>query len=66
VRDFLRDGWPALALCLAAVIVEPILRPARSNPQPPVVTHGVVPGLVYLLAAVAWCIHLGWWESLPE
>jgi uncharacterized membrane protein YjfL (UPF0719 family) len=66
VRDFLRDGWPALALCVAAIIVEWMLRPTRGKPQPPVTTHGVVPGLGYLLAALAWCGYLGWWEGLPE
>lgn len=66
VRDFLRDGWPALAMGIAAAIVERRLRPARDNPQPSVVTHGLVPGLAYLLAALAWCGYLGWWEGLPE
>jgi len=62
-RDFLRDSWPALVLCLAAVFVERALRPTRDNPRPPAVTHGLVPAIAYMLAALVWILHLGWWEG---
>lgn len=65
-REFVRDGWPALVLCVAAVVVERMLRPTRGNPQPSPVTHGFIPGLAFLLAALAWCAHLGWWEGSPQ
>jgi uncharacterized membrane protein YjfL (UPF0719 family) len=63
VRDFLRDGWAGLALCVAAICIERTLRPTRDNPQPSTVTHGLLPSIAYLAAAAAWVLHLGWWEG---
>jgi hypothetical protein len=62
-RDFIHDGWPAIVLCLAAIIIERLLRPTSRNPQPALMTHGYVPGSAYLLAAIIWCVHLGWWKG---
>jgi len=64
--DFVRDGWPALLLCAAAIFIERLLRPSLSNPRPSVAVSGFTPGLIYLLTACAWCAHLGWWEGGPK
>ena len=64
--DFVRDGWPAVLLCVVAAFTERILRPTFYNPKPSVATHGFAPGLVYLLLAGLWCAHLGWWEGAPK
>jgi len=64
--DFVRDGWPAILLCAAAVFTERILRPTSHNPRPSTATHGFAPGLVYFLLAALWCAHLGWWEGASK
>jgi len=66
VQDFLRDGWPAAVLCLFAVVLERVLRPAIKNPQPLPVSHGIVPGCLFLVVALAWCAHLGVWKDFPK
>jgi uncharacterized membrane protein YjfL (UPF0719 family) len=63
VRDFLRDSWAGLALCVAAVFIERALRPTQYKPRPSTITHGLIPAIAYLLAALAWVVHLGWWEG---
>lgn len=65
-QDFLRDGWPAALLCIAAVFSERVLRPTAHNARPSLATHGFAPGLVYLLLAALWCAHLSWWEGGPK
>lgn len=65
-QDFGRDGWPAFVLCVAAIFIERTLRPSLSNPRPSVAVSGFTPGLIYLLAALAWCARLGWWEGAPK
>ena len=65
-QDFVRDAWPAALLCAVAVFAERALRPTPHNPRPSLPTHGVAPGVVYLLLAALWCAHLGWWEGAPK
>ena len=65
-QDFLRDGWPAVLLCVVAVFTERVLRPTPANPKPSAATHGFVPAAFYLLLAALWCAHLGWWEGAPK
>jgi hypothetical protein len=65
LRDLLRDGWPAGAICLGSTILELFYRAGRSRPFPSALACGVVPGLVCLTCAIGWLIHLGPWEGMP-
>lgn len=66
VNDFLNDGgWPAMALCLMAILVEVIVRPSRGRPAPAWITFGLFPALVYFGLAIGWVWHLGKWEGMP-
>lgn len=62
-HDFVRDGWPAILLVLAAIIEELVLRPNVSRPFPSWKKNGLAPALLYLLFALGWVWHLGWWEG---
>jgi len=66
VRDCIRDGWLAAALCLAATFVENVLRPSRARPTPAWPGYGLFPALAYLGCACAWVFHLGRWEGMPR
>jgi hypothetical protein len=66
VHDFIRDGWPAVIICLAALVVELFLRPSRLRPFPSWPVFGLVPALLYLLVAMVWIWHLGRWEGMPQ
>jgi len=59
--DFLKQGWPALPLAVAAGIVQRILRPTAANPRPGMFMYGLVPSFGFVLAAVLWFWHLGKW-----
>lgn len=65
-HDFMRDGWPATALCLVAAILEQFLRPSRRLPAPPWLSYGLIPASVYLVIAILWLCHLGRWEGMPS
>jgi uncharacterized membrane protein YjfL (UPF0719 family) len=66
MQDFIRDGWPAFVLCIAAIFTERMLRPTLHNPKPSVTTHGWMPAASYLLVAIFWLVHLGWWEGVAR
>jgi hypothetical protein len=66
VHDFLRDGWPAAALCFLAAIIEWLARPSHKRPSPPWVLYGLAPALAYSVVAIVWLYHLGRWEGMPE
>jgi hypothetical protein len=66
LRDFCRDGWPALALCLVASVAEHFLRPSRARPAPGWLSFGLLPGLAYFGSACEWVFHLGPWEGMPK
>ncbi len=54
LQDFAAQGWPVAFLLVLAVVLERLLRPSAEAPVRPVLTHGVVPALLYLgLGAVA-------------
>lgn len=65
IFDFLRDGWVAAMLGLAALIIEVLLRPSRLRPFPSWPACGLVPALLYLGCAILWLWHLGRWEGMP-
>jgi uncharacterized membrane protein YjfL (UPF0719 family) len=65
VHDFLRDGWPAAALCLFGTWVEWPARPNRKSPVRPWFSFGLGPAFVYVAIASAWIYHLGRWEGMP-
>jgi hypothetical protein len=66
LRDFISDGWPAGVLCLAAILIEHLLRPSRARPFPSRLGCGLLPALMYLGFAAAWVFHLGRWEGMPK
>lgn len=66
IRDFVRDGWPATALCVSAVFVERHARPSRRRPFPAWPRYGLLPALVYVGLASAWLWHLGPWQGIPR
>lgn len=66
LHDFMRDGWPALVLCAAALLVEKLTQPSLRCPFPPYRSHGLVPAFIYLVVAIAWLCHLGAWEGMSK
>jgi hypothetical protein len=66
VRDFIHDGWPALALGLLALFVEKALRPSRARPLPGWLCCGLLPALTYFGCACMWVFHVGRWEGMPK
>jgi uncharacterized membrane protein YjfL (UPF0719 family) len=65
LHDFVHDGWPAVILCVIALVVERFARPSRHRPFPPWPRYGLIPALFYLALAIAWLWHLGAWEGMP-
>lgn len=65
-RDFLRDGWPAIALLVLAAIFERALRPSAAHPFPAWPSRGAPAAVLYLAAAAAWVLKLGWWEGISQ
>lgn len=63
VGDLLGTGWPVLALLVVAIPVEMRLRPSDRSPTPNVLAAGLVPGLAYLGAAVAYIASLPRWTE---
>ena len=63
VQELFRDGWIAGPLTFLAIFAERSLRPDKAKPQLPVVSHGLVPAMVFLAIAVYWVMRLGWWEG---
>jgi hypothetical protein len=66
IHDFVRDGWPALLLCLVALPVELLLQPSRQRPFPAWPACGLVPVQCYVAGTVLWLWHLGRWEGMPQ
>jgi uncharacterized membrane protein YjfL (UPF0719 family) len=66
VHDFLRDGWVAAVIALAALVIQFLLRPSSRRPFPSWPVCGLLPALFYLALAAAWVWHLGRWEGMPE
>ena len=66
IHDFVRDGWPALLLCLVALPVELLLQPSRQRPLPAWPACGLVPVQCYVAGTVLWLWHLGRWEGMPQ
>ncbi len=58
-RDFLWQAWPLLALWAVAAVVERFTRPSLNRMLPNWLAG--IPGVVYVVMALAWVVHLGWW-----
>jgi uncharacterized membrane protein YjfL (UPF0719 family) len=61
VEDFVKQGWPAVLLCVLAAVMQRMFQPSPRMPKPPVVSYGLVPALVYLAFAAGWVLYLGKW-----
>jgi uncharacterized membrane protein YjfL (UPF0719 family) len=59
--DFVRHGWPVAVLLAAAALLERRLRPSPETLDRPVLTHGVLPSLVYLSLGAAAVEMAGSW-----
>jgi hypothetical protein len=66
VRDFVRDGWPGVALLAVAIPIERVARPSLANALPSWKTHGFPPALFHLLVAALWLWNRGRWEGFPK
>jgi hypothetical protein len=66
LHDFAHDGWPAMVLCLLALVMERLLRPSRRRPFPSWRVSGLLPAWLYLALAAVWCYHLGPWEGFGK
>jgi hypothetical protein len=62
VNDFVRVGFPALALVAIAIPVEMRARPTMTRPTPSPVVWGIVPAAVYVAVAAVYVAQLG----MPE
>jgi uncharacterized membrane protein YjfL (UPF0719 family) len=60
IRDFVSMLPLAAILIVLAVIVEPIGRPTAQQPHPPLVSHGLGLGALYLLFALITLVFVGW------
>jgi hypothetical protein len=65
IIDLVRDSWPAIPLVLAAALVERFGGRASHGPGVSFPMLGVPVAILYLAAATAWVLHLGWWEGYP-
>jgi hypothetical protein len=66
VRDFVLVGWPVLPLLGVAAALERNLRPTPERAALPAATHGVLPALLFVGAAVAYVLLLGAPAGAPE
>lgn len=66
ISDLLRDGWPSVILLILATVAEQILKPTPDRPHPSPLTRGVPVALLFVGLALAWVVHLGWWEGVPR
>ncbi|MEH1980773.1 MAG: hypothetical protein V7L27_16145 [Nostoc sp.] len=46
--DFIRHGWSAVILAIAAIMVEKVCQPTAKRPLLPITTHGLIPFLFYI------------------
>lgn len=49
IVDFIRFGWPVLVIAIIAAVIEMFARPTVQRPFGPVLTFGVLPGVVYIV-----------------
>jgi len=66
LRDYWRDGWPAMVLCATALAIERLARPSQARPFPPWLSFGSLPVLFHLGMAIGWLWYLGPWEGKPQ
>ena len=59
VRDFAWIAWPVLLVVAGAAFVERFARPTVRRPISPTLTHGVIPALILILAALLHVARLG-------
>lgn len=60
--DFVQIAWLCFVLLLIAALLERLAKPTPTAPHPPVVSHGMLPGVGILAAAVLNVLLLGWWQ----
>lgn len=58
--DFVRFAWPAGALVVVECAIGLAARPRPDHPTPSTIVAGWVPGVAYVMAAVAWVLAQGW------
>jgi uncharacterized membrane protein YjfL (UPF0719 family) len=64
---FVLLGWPAVAIALLLAVSNRLLGPTTDRPEPGVITAGVMPAAVLLLATTAYLATLGAPQvALPE
>jgi hypothetical protein len=61
VHDLAGRAWPVLVLMGMAIAAHARFRPTPQSPRPPVVNHGVLPAVFFLIAAGVWILYLGRW-----
>ena len=60
VHDFIRMLPFVGIILVAAVVIEPMARPTPQQPHPPVATHGLGFGIVYVVFALLALLFVGW------
>ncbi len=63
VGDLVGTGWPALVLLVVAIPIEMRLRPSDRSPTPNAIVSGLMPGVAYVGAAVAYIASLPRWTE---
>jgi len=66
IRDFVREGWPAVLLWVIALAIERFARPSRGRPFPSWAAFGLLPAGLYVTLAGVWLWHLGAWEGMAK
>jgi uncharacterized membrane protein YjfL (UPF0719 family) len=58
-RDFGWAAWPVVLLLAVSVLIERFTRPTVARPVPSAISHGILPGLILVVAAVLHVAMLG-------
>ena len=63
VNDLVHVGWPVLALLVIAIPTDSLLKPSDRSPSPNLLVAGLLPGFVYVGAAVGYIAALPQWTE---
>ncbi|OUL18272.1 hypothetical protein BV378_36860 [Nostoc sp. RF31YmG] len=57
--DFIRHGWFAIILAIAAIMGEKVCQPTAKRPFLPITTHGLIPLLSYIAGSIIYILVWG-------
>jgi len=57
--NFIKHGWRAVILMMAAIIIEKVCQPTARKPFSSIITHGIIPLLAYISISMICILVLG-------